>query len=400
MWGSILTWLSIFTVSAGGIAVLASIVGATVYDIQSSKLQRRYKKNLNKTAYKKRPLITVMVSTHDNLATIERCLNSLLTSSYRKIEIIVVDNNSSDGTINVIKTIISQHPKRTIKLVSRRSSTQYASALLDGYKKHGHGDLIMMLSPNSMLDKQALINAVRRFKAQPDVGLLLTNRQAISELTMLSLFQKYKDILGSAFMKCRSLSGAIRFIETDLIGSAPALTILLKKASQVSSGSSTFSFSTLSTRSLYASDVLIDYQSPTSFYKLWEQNYMLLLSRMLENVKLQSLKQAKLKQVAYTIIVSILELVLVVAPAMVTYFIYLAIKLQEPTLLIATVAALSVFILSALVDDEHSRWFQKASYILGLPLTYFWFYVSSSTRSILVCIRLLSAGVRLKRESS
>lgn len=43
-------------------------------------------------------LVSVIVPTFNNSRTIERCVKSVLNQSYTNIELIVVDNNSSDGT--------------------------------------------------------------------------------------------------------------------------------------------------------------------------------------------------------------------------------------------------------------------------------------------------------------
>jgi uncharacterized membrane protein len=45
-----------------------------------------------------RPLVSVIVPTHNCAATIERCLRSVQAQTYPNIEIIVVDNSSDDGT--------------------------------------------------------------------------------------------------------------------------------------------------------------------------------------------------------------------------------------------------------------------------------------------------------------
>jgi len=44
------------------------------------------------------PLVSVIIPTFNNSRTIERCLKSVLRQSYTNSELIVVDNNSSDGT--------------------------------------------------------------------------------------------------------------------------------------------------------------------------------------------------------------------------------------------------------------------------------------------------------------
>jgi len=50
-------------------------------------------------------LITVYIITYNRLNLLERALDSVLLQTYKKLEIIVVDDNSTDGTIEYLDTI-------------------------------------------------------------------------------------------------------------------------------------------------------------------------------------------------------------------------------------------------------------------------------------------------------
>ena len=55
----------------------------------------------------------------------------------------------------------------------------------------------------------------------------------------------------------------------------------------------------------------------------------------------------------------------------------MAIKLHEPTLLMASVVAFSAFLISAIWDDRYLSWLEKLGYVAFLPITYIWFYIAS-----------------------
>jgi len=53
----------------------------------------------------KKPLISVIIATHNSEATIEKCLTSLMSQSYPRedYEIIVVDDGSKDKSVELSK---------------------------------------------------------------------------------------------------------------------------------------------------------------------------------------------------------------------------------------------------------------------------------------------------------
>ena len=44
-------------------------------------------------------LATVLIANYNNSKCIEKCLTSVINQNYKKIEIIVVDDNSSDNSL-------------------------------------------------------------------------------------------------------------------------------------------------------------------------------------------------------------------------------------------------------------------------------------------------------------
>ena len=66
------------------------------------------------------PLVSVVVPTRNSARTLGRCLNSVRAQTYRNIEIIVVDNGSTDGTLDVARryadVVLSGGPERSAQV--------------------------------------------------------------------------------------------------------------------------------------------------------------------------------------------------------------------------------------------------------------------------------------------
>lgn len=50
------------------------------------------------------PRISVIVAVHNGVETLQQCLDSVISQSYQNIELIVIDGNSEDGTVELLET--------------------------------------------------------------------------------------------------------------------------------------------------------------------------------------------------------------------------------------------------------------------------------------------------------
>ena len=71
-----------------------------------------------------RPLVSVIIPVYNRAATIQRAVDSVLRQSYKELEIIIVDDCSSDDTVRVVNS----YQDKRIKLIclSRNSGANTA----------------------------------------------------------------------------------------------------------------------------------------------------------------------------------------------------------------------------------------------------------------------------------
>src|SRR3982074_1693110 len=76
------------------------VVGANIYDIRAFREKKRAgAKPIHKR--KRNPLVSVVVPAHNEALGIERTLNTVRASTYKNIEIIIIDDGSTDNTAAV-----------------------------------------------------------------------------------------------------------------------------------------------------------------------------------------------------------------------------------------------------------------------------------------------------------
>lgn len=83
----------------------------------------------NKTENKE-PLVSVIITMYNTERYLSNSVNSVLNQSYKNIEIILVDDKSTDKTIGVAKIFVKNYPKKIKLLCNDRNYGTYISSNL------------------------------------------------------------------------------------------------------------------------------------------------------------------------------------------------------------------------------------------------------------------------------
>jgi len=399
--------LFIITALMGLIMAVMNVTGANIYDLRQARKQRQFSRNPHARRYRHRPLISVMVLSRNSEPVIEQCLRSLVKSTYQKLEIIIVDNASRDGSSKLVKKFMLDHPKKTIKLFAKRMPSSDASAIAAGYKRYGQGELILVCQAGQMFDKRALSQALRHFNSEHNIASLSFNQRVASKYQTVGVFQKYENLLRNRAKKFSSVTNSGYTSHGDVIVyRREVFTSLFKLTKKVYTynnfaNNSATQFGNKKMRAYYASDAIVYTQPISSFTALWKQRYHLQLGRLQSLYSLRKLffsrnpNYTKFFTWFYLPFAVGTGLVAVCVPILLTYFVYLTIELHEPTLLLSGWIVLGLFLLFAVWGDEHFRLRQKIAYSLCIPITYSLFYILSFVQ-IFVILRACLPRTRQK----
>ena len=70
------------------------------------------------------PLVSIIILNRDGYEHLERCLTALSSTAYRDVEVIVVDNGSSDGSAELVESFRMPFPLRLVRNKSNRSFSE------------------------------------------------------------------------------------------------------------------------------------------------------------------------------------------------------------------------------------------------------------------------------------
>ncbi|HZI23350.1 MAG TPA: glycosyltransferase, partial [Gemmatimonadales bacterium] len=127
------------------------------------------------------PLMSVIVPARDEAANIERCVRSLMTSSYGRLEVIVVDDRSSDGTGAIVERLASTaEAAGRVRLVRGEELPPgwfgKSWALVQGYRA-ARGELVLFVDADTWLHPELIPRAARALAAERVDMVSVVSRQ-------------------------------------------------------------------------------------------------------------------------------------------------------------------------------------------------------------------------------
>lgn len=121
------------------------------------------KKNSSSNPTKRLSIIIVTWNSQDY---IEKCITSVIESTRTIVsEIIIVDNNSTDKTCETIKKY------KNIILLSQKKNWGFGPANNIGIK-HTKGDVLLLLNPDTIVNKHAIESMIQFLHSIPDAGIV------------------------------------------------------------------------------------------------------------------------------------------------------------------------------------------------------------------------------------
>ncbi len=373
------------------------IAGANIYDIKQSRSKKKpkFKKNFP------RPLVTVIVPAHNEESGIIKTLESIRKSTYRKLQILVVDDASTDNTRKLVWKYIKDHPKLDIHLLRKQKNVGKGEAINHSLRTMTKGELFMTIDADSEIGKRSINNAVKHFD-NPNVIGLAANVQVKDDGTMLSLLQKFEHMIGYRSKKFYTISNSefivggvastyrtdivrkVGYYDTDTLTEDIGLSLKLANY-----------YGNVESRLIYASDVLAMTEGVQTYKALFRQRYrwkMGMLQNMTKHGRLVANNDPIYSRMLtmYRLPVAFFgEVALLIEPILLIYIIYLSAITLNPVSLLSAYMAITLYILWTIWPDEHLAVKEKFRLSLYSPFMYFIFYVMNAVQVVAVvrCIK-------------
>lgn len=140
------------------------------------------------------PLVSVVVPAFNEAKVICRTIESLLASDYSNIEIIVVDDGSSDNTSEIVRENFGGNKK--VSLYTKENAGK-SEALNFGWRR-AKGEIIVALDADTLFTSKTIAALAHRF-ADSDLGAIAGNAKVGNRINVLTKWQALEYITSQNF---------------------------------------------------------------------------------------------------------------------------------------------------------------------------------------------------------
>lgn len=160
--------------------------------------------------------VTVIIPTHNRAAMIERSVQSALAQSYEDLDVIVVDDGSTDNTAEVVERIVDDRLRYI-----RREKNAGAQAARNAGVRAASGDLIAFLDSDDEWDPLKIELQVEKLSTcPPSVGMVYCGIRRIDQdgRTVPDRIPRYRGRLFERLLQKNIIGGmSVALIRADVL---------------------------------------------------------------------------------------------------------------------------------------------------------------------------------------
>lgn len=171
------------------------------------------------------PLVSVIVPAYNHEKYINDCLQSIVNQTYNNIELIIINDGSTDNTENVIKTFMAENTEFNIKFISKNN--EGICKTLNKGLKMASGKYISFLASDDKWEPKKTEIQVAFMEKNNNIGLVFSDAWFIRFQDKTDLrWSDYKKNLNGYFKNCIQNTEMYTLLLTKPL--IPALTVMVR----------------------------------------------------------------------------------------------------------------------------------------------------------------------------
>lgn len=201
------------------------------------------------------PIVSIVILNWNGKKHITACLRSIKRISYKPVEVIVVDNNSKDGSVVFIRQTFPW-----VSVIANRKNQGYSGGNNIGIAK-SKGKYVFILNNDTVVTKQFLEPLVEACEKNPKIGCIQPKLVYESDHDLLNAVGSYLTSTGFLYhYGYRKDPNSPQYNNQLLIYSAKGAAMMLRKSALVDAGA-------------FDEDFFIYFEETDLCHRLWLSGY-------------------------------------------------------------------------------------------------------------------------------
>ena len=121
-------------------------------------------------------MVSVVIPCYNYGRYLRECVESVLAQTYPELEIVIVDDESTDGSVAVAQELIAQYQHRPLRLIGRKHTGMAAASRNAGIAA-AQGEYILPLDADDRIAPLMIERCLALLEADPQFGFVYTDRR-------------------------------------------------------------------------------------------------------------------------------------------------------------------------------------------------------------------------------
>lgn len=140
-----------------------------------------------------KPFVSIIILNYNGGDLVVRCLKSVLSLDYKNFEVVLLDNNSTDGSMELVANAFASDPR--VKLIRNEKNLGYAEGNNVGVQK-SKGEYLVFLNNDVLVDPLFLTELVEEMKKEHSVAAAQCKLMFMDHPTLFYSAGHYFDFFG------------------------------------------------------------------------------------------------------------------------------------------------------------------------------------------------------------
>jgi len=132
--------------------------------------------------------ISIITPNYNYASFIEQTIRSVIYQKYNNFEHIIVDDGSTDNSVDVIQKYVEKYPNKIIMIKQENKGQTYA---INEALKHAKGDIIGWINSDDFYFENIFSTIVETFKKDTSIDAIMGDIAIIYEKEELVRINKY-----------------------------------------------------------------------------------------------------------------------------------------------------------------------------------------------------------------